>query len=111
MVNIRNGVEITLQTLLKGIPAAQVLSHPFLFQHIKPHSSGVVTMAIYQKVDHDQLMLRQTTLEKEIKQVIEDGQERNVFSNPDEGIWFGSVFKNKFHLMKIRNMPATSLTC
>jgi hypothetical protein len=104
MVNIRNGVEITLQTLLKGIPAAQVMSHPFLFQHIKPHSSGVVTMAIYQKVDHDQLMLRQTTLEK-------DGQERNVFSNPDEGIWFGSVFKNKFHLMKIRNMPATSLTC
>jgi hypothetical protein len=86
LIKIRNGKEISLHTLLKGIAVSQGMSRPLLFQHIKPNSSDMVTMAIYQTVDHDQVIPRQVTLEKEIKQVTEYGQERNVFINPDEGI-------------------------
>jgi hypothetical protein len=114
-VTVRNGKAISLHMLLKGLPASQGISCPFLFQHIEPNSSGMVTMAIYQKIDHDLIIARQSTLEKEIRHVIKDDKEKNIFSNPDEGIWFGSVFKNKMAEFaaprspreKTKNMPIT----
>jgi hypothetical protein len=32
----------------------------------------------------------QATLESEIHQAIADGEEENLFSDPDQGLWFGA---------------------
>jgi len=52
-------------------------------------------MATYQKIDQFYIDKRKTTLDYEIRQVIADGEAGNVFQDESEGMWFGSVFKNK----------------
>jgi hypothetical protein len=55
-ITLRNSKIFSLCTFLKGIPATQGMSRHFLFQHVQPSSSGMVKMAIYQKVDHDMVI-------------------------------------------------------
>jgi hypothetical protein len=50
-VKQKEGVEISLRLLLKSIPTSQGMSHPQLFQFIKPNISGVVTLATFQAGD------------------------------------------------------------
>jgi predicted Zn-ribbon and HTH transcriptional regulator len=52
-------------------------------------------MAVYQKADQAYIEKRKSTLETEIRQVIANGEETKVFQDSKEGMWFGSVFKNK----------------
>jgi hypothetical protein len=71
------------------------MSRSLLFQHIEPNATRVVAMATYQKCDQFYIDKRKSTLESEIRQVIADGEASNVFQDESEGMWFGSVFKNK----------------
>jgi hypothetical protein len=52
-------------------------------------------MVSYQKQDHELVIARQATLETELHNIIAPGEEANLFLNPDDGIWFGGVKKNK----------------
>jgi hypothetical protein len=65
------------------------MSHPqLLFKHAEPNSSGLVTMVVYNNTDHDKVLSRQPTLEQELRSIIEEGEEYNLFLNPNEAIWF-----------------------
>jgi len=95
VIKLKNDSTVTLQSLLKGIPATPGMSKSFLFQHIEPNATGVVAMAVYQKADQAYIDKRKLTLKSEIRQVIANGEETKVFQDSKEGMWFGSVFKNK----------------
>lgn len=95
LIKLKNGSIVSLQTLLKGFPASQGMSRSLLFQHIEPNATRVVAMATYQKTYQFYIDKRKSTLESEIRQVIADGEASNVFQDKSEGMWFGSVFKNK----------------
>jgi len=68
---------------------------PQLFQQVEPKISGIVTMVTFQKQDHDLVYQCQNTLESEIRQIIAEGQEYNVFVDDADGIWFGGVNETK----------------
>jgi hypothetical protein len=46
-------------------------------------------------MDHTHVIAHQATLKSEICQIIEPGEERKVFLNESEGLWFGGVNKSK----------------
>jgi hypothetical protein len=52
-------------------------------------------MAVYQKFDQFYIDKRKATLESKIRQVIAEEEVDKVFQNSLEGMWFGSVYKNK----------------
>jgi len=52
-------------------------------------------MAAYQKIDQFYIDKWKTSLESEIRQVIAVGEAVKVFQDETEGMWFGSVIKNK----------------
>ncbi len=81
--------------LLKSIPATQGMSRSQLFQFVEPNSSGVITLATYQIQDQHIVEARKPTLETELRQVLAPGEAANLFKNEDDGLWFGSVMKNK----------------
>jgi hypothetical protein len=95
VIKLKNDSKVTLQSLLKGFPTTPRMSRSFLFQHIEPNATGVVAMAVYQKADQAYIEKRKLTLETEIRQVIANGEDTKVFQDSKEGMWFGSVFKNK----------------
>jgi hypothetical protein len=65
------------------------MSHPQLpFKRAEPNSSGLVTMVVYNNTDNDKVLSRQPTLEQELRSIIEEGEEYNLFLNPNEAIWF-----------------------
>jgi hypothetical protein len=94
-VKLKTGQLTSLRELLKSIPATPGMTRPFLFQHFKPNSLKTVHMAVYQKMDHDNVMERTKTLEGEIALVLAKGEETKVFINPTDGMWYGSVHQNK----------------
>jgi hypothetical protein len=94
-VKLKTGQAISLQELLKSIPATQGMTRPLLFQHFEPNSMKTIHMAVYQKMDHDTIMERTKTLEGEIALLLVKGEESKVFINPAEGMWYGSVHQNK----------------
>lgn len=65
------------------------------FQNTEPNISNIATMVTFQKQDHHFIIARQATLEKEICKIIADGEESKNFIEPDTGLWFGGVLKNK----------------
>jgi hypothetical protein len=94
-VKLKNGSTVSLCTLIKSIPLSSGMSRPQLFQQVEPKISGIVTMVTFQKQDHDLVYQCQNTLESEIRQIIAEGQEYNVFVDDADGIWFGGVNKTK----------------
>lgn len=94
-IKLKNDMTITIRMLLKSIPATQGMCRSQLFQFIEPNASGMVTLATYQSQDKKYVEERQLTLEQEIRQVLAHGEAEKVFKNDDEGIWFGSVSKQK----------------
>jgi hypothetical protein len=62
------------------------MSHPQLFQQVEPIVGMVVTIVTYQADDHDLVIVRQSSLEAEIRQVLGDGEEDKFFSDSSEGI-------------------------
>jgi hypothetical protein len=94
-IKLKNGLIVSLQALLKGFPASPGMSKSLLFQHVEPNATGVVAMAVYQKADQFYIDKQKLSLETEIQRIIADGEEANVFQHESEGMWFGSVFKNK----------------
>jgi hypothetical protein len=81
--------------LLKSIPATQGMTRPQLFQFVEPNAHGAITLATYQAADKALVEARKTTLEKELRQVLDDGEDTKLFKDPNEGMWFGSVLKQK----------------
>jgi hypothetical protein len=71
------------------------MSHPQLFQYVKPNTSGIVTMVTFQKSDRALVYQRQAIMENEIRQILAEGEEDCVFVHNEEGIWFGGVHKTK----------------
>jgi len=71
------------------------MSRPQLFQQVEQNISGIVTMVTFQKQDQELVYKSQNTLEAEIRQVIADGEEENVFVDDSDGIWFSGVNKTK----------------
>jgi hypothetical protein len=66
-----------------------------LYRHAEPNSTNIITMVVYNKQDHELVMARQTTLERELQSVLEIGEENKLFINPLEGIWFGGTISHK----------------
>jgi hypothetical protein len=95
LIKLKNDQETTIRMLLKSIPATQGMSRPQLFQFVEPNSSGMVTLASYQECDKALVEERKLTLEQELRQVLSAGEENKLFRNDEDGIWFGSVLKNK----------------
>jgi hypothetical protein len=79
-ITLKNGSAVTLQALLKRFPACPGMSTALLFQPVEPNATGVVAMAVYQKVDQLYVEKRKLTLEHEIRQVIADGCEHKAHS-------------------------------
>jgi len=95
LIKIKGNHTVMLWTLLKSLPSSTGMSHPQLFKHAEPNSSGLVTMAVFNNTDHDKVLSRQPSLEQELRSIIEEGEENKLFLNPNEGIWFGKILKNK----------------
>jgi hypothetical protein len=95
MVKLKNGNTVPLRTLIKSIPASEGMSRPQLFMQVEPNITGIVTMVTFQKADSALVTARQKILESEIRQVIANGEEDNVFVCNEDGIWFGGVNKTR----------------
>ncbi len=95
ITTLKNGMKIPLRMLLKSIPASQGMSRPQLFHFVEPNSSGMVTLATFNASDKTYIETRKHSLETEIRNLLAEGEEANVFTNPDDGIWFGGVNKSK----------------
>jgi hypothetical protein len=67
---------------------------PQLFQQVEPNFGAVVTIITCQ-ADHDLVIAHQSSLEAEIHQVLADGEEDKLFTDSSDGIWFGSINKNR----------------
>jgi hypothetical protein len=98
-VLLKNGKSLTICHLLKSLPASTEMSRPLFFQNAEPNISNVITMAIFQKEDHQHIMARQATIEEELCHIIAEGEEENLFIDSAVGIWFGGVHRNKFGRM------------
>jgi hypothetical protein len=94
-IRLQNDQMTTVRMLLKSIPATQGMSRSQLFQFVEPNASGMVTMATYQHTNKEFIESRKITLEAEIRQVLAPGESAKIFKEESEGIWFGSVLKNK----------------
>jgi hypothetical protein len=46
IIKIKGNHTVSLRTLLKSLPASTGMSHPQLFKHAEPNSSGLVTMVV-----------------------------------------------------------------
>jgi hypothetical protein len=64
------------------------MPRPQLFQHVEPNYGATVTIVTYQAQDHTHVIAHQATLESGFRQIIELGEERKVFLNESEGLWF-----------------------
>lgn len=95
IVKLKNGKFVTLQIILKSIPASEGMSCPQLFQHVKLNHGATVTIVTYQAQSHQLAIAHQATLENEIRQIIEPEEEKNIFLNDSKGLWFGGVHKSK----------------
>jgi hypothetical protein len=71
------------------------MSRPQIFQQVKPNFGAIVTIITYQAEDHDKVIACQSTLESKIRQVLASDQDEVIFTDPIEGIWFGSLNKVK----------------
>lgn len=105
MIKLKSGHEVTIRTLLKSIPASQGMHRPQLFQFVEPNSSGIVTIATYQATDKIFIDKRKESIEAELRHLICPGEEIKLFINEDEGMWFGSVLKNKNGRILTSNQP------
>jgi hypothetical protein len=94
-IKIKGGQEIPLRILLKSLPATHGMSRPQLFQLAEPNISGVTTIVTFQFTDKPYIESRKSTLETEIRKIIEPGEENKVFLDNKDGLWFGGVRKNK----------------
>jgi len=62
-------------------------------------------MVTFQKQDHAFILNWQATLEDEIRHIIADREEHNVFTNPVGGIWYGLVGFIKTNLESSLSTP------
>jgi hypothetical protein len=86
------------------------MTRPQLFMQVEPNITGSVTMVTFQKVDLALVIARQKTLESEIRQVIADGEEDNVFICNEDGIWYDGVNKRKTgHIFASQQADRSSL--
>jgi hypothetical protein len=108
IIKIKGGHNISLRLLLKSLPASQGMSRSQLFQFIEPNISGVTTIATLQSTDKTFIEQRKTTLESEIRKIIEPGEETKVFLNVSDGLWFGGVHKNKSGRVIVATQPSKS---
>jgi hypothetical protein len=92
---LRNGKSITIRTLLQSIPATEGMTRPQLFQTVEPNAASIITLVTYQAEDSALVAVRQSLLKSELWQIITDNEEDKLFTNPEEGIWFGTVTKSK----------------
>jgi hypothetical protein len=94
-IALRNGKSITIRTLLQSIPATEGMTRPQLFQTVEPNAASIITLVTYQAEDSELVAVRQSLLKSELRQIIADNEEDKLFTNPEEGIWFGTVTKSK----------------
>jgi hypothetical protein len=97
---------ITIWTLLKSLPASKGMSTPTLLKHAEPNSSGLVTMAVYSNIDHNVVIAHQATLEKELRSILENGEESKLFKDPVDGIWFGGIMRNEGRKILSHRQPS-----
>ncbi len=105
MVTLKSGHEVSIRTLLKSIPASQDMHRPQQFQFVEPNSSGVVTIATYQASDKAFIEKRKESIKAELCHLICTGEKTKLFINEEDGMWFGSVLKNKNGRVLTTNQP------
>ena len=81
--------------LLKSIPASEGMTRPQLFQQAEPNHGATITIVTFQASDKNLVLVRQDTLEEEIRNVLAPDQEQKIFMNEFDGIWFGGVNNTK----------------
>jgi hypothetical protein len=93
-LSLKNGDKISINMLLKSLPASQGMSRPKLFQFVEPNSSGITTLATFQTQDKPFIEKRKENLEKELRAIIAaDAADQLIISDTD-GLWCGGITKN-----------------
>jgi hypothetical protein len=87
--------EITIRTLLKSLPASPGMTTAQLLIHAEANHADIVTMGVYNRADHSHILARQSTLEQELRSIIEPGEEAKIFQDLNDGIWFAGGFHQR----------------
>jgi hypothetical protein len=85
-VTLKDGSIITVQTLLKSLPASPGMSKNRLFQVVDLNTSHDCVIVTYQRVDKSFIEDRKFTLEQELLSHLTPGQANLVFQDKFEGI-------------------------
>lgn len=104
-VKIITGDTITIHTLLKSLPATKGMSCPQLFQFVELNNAGTVVMGIYQACDSEYIKQRAEDIEKEIRDIIQEGEASKIFEDEISGISIGGTYKTKQRKILVANQP------
>lgn len=94
-IKLMDGTEITIRLLLKSLPATNGMSRSQLFQFVEPNNSGITTLATFQSVDKSFITQRKSTLESELRGIVDPNYYHKLFLNDAEGIWCDGISRNK----------------
>jgi len=86
---------ITLRILLKSLPATQGMSRSQVFQVVETNPMGSVVLATFQQADREYVLARRSSLEQELRSVLQDGENSKMFLSELEGLWFDTMSKKK----------------
>jgi hypothetical protein len=85
-VTLKHGPSVSLQMLLRSLPATQGMSRPQLFQLIETTATKDAIIATFQKAYKELVYARLFTLEIDIRAQIAEGEADNVFTSEFEEI-------------------------
>jgi hypothetical protein len=109
-VTLKDGKLVTIQTLLKSLPASKGMSRPRLFQVVDIVPTQKCVLVTFQKADRQLVEDRQFDLEAELSDQLASGQASKLFIDITKGLRYGHAYhKQRGKVIKIHNPSQTHL--